>query len=222
MSRLLLFASLLIVHVALSQSDQWKDVYSEKAWKDRDAWQKAPELIARLRIGPGSSVADIGCHQGYMSFKLSSVVKSTGKVYAVDVEQSKLDKVDSYAKLNNVHNVVTIKGDYDDPHLPKASLEAVIILDTYHEMDDHDEILRHVKVSLKPGGRLVICEPIAESRRKLSRAEQENRHELLMKFAIEDLRKAGFTILEQTDRFIDREQIKGDKMWVVVASKPAM
>jgi hypothetical protein len=52
--------------------------------------------------------------------------------------------------------------------------------------------------------------------------EQEGRHELAMKYAVEDLRRAGFLIREQTDRFIDREKIKGDKMWVVVASKPDM
>ena len=37
--------------------------------------------------------------------------------------------------------------------------------------------------------------------------------------AIEDLKRAGFVIIEQTDRFIDREKVKGDKMWVVVAEK---
>ena len=59
-----------------------------------------------------------------------------------------------------------------------AKLDAIIILDTYHEMDDHDEILAHVKNSLKPGGKLVICEPIADERRKLARDDQERRHEL--------------------------------------------
>lgn len=222
MSRILTFCFFLLATVALSQSDPWKDIYSEKAWKERDSWQKTSELISRLQIGPGSTVADIGCHHGYMTFKLARVVTNTGRVFAVDVEQNKIDKVEAYAKGNNVSNVITIKGDYDDPKLPEGSLDAVIILDTYHEMDDHDEILGHVKASLKPGGRLLICDPIAEARRNSSRSEQEGRHELAMKFAVEDLRRAGFIIHEQTDRFIDRERIKGDKMWVVVAAKPAM
>jgi ubiquinone/menaquinone biosynthesis C-methylase UbiE len=222
MSRILTFCFFLLATVALSHSDPWKDIYSEKAWKERDSWQKTSELISRLQIGPGSTVADIGCHHGYMTFKLARVVTNTGRVFAVDVEQNKIDKVEAYAKGNNVSNVITIKGDYDDPKLPEGSLDAVIILDTYHEMDDHDEILGHVKASLKPGGRLLICDPIAEARRNSSRSEQEGRHELAMKFAVEDLRRAGFIIHEQTDRFIDRERIKGDKMWVVVAAKPAM
>ena len=204
---------------AVAQSDPWKDIYSESAWKERDSWQKPDELIRRLKLTPGSRVADIGCHQGYLSFRLSPVVGSDGKVYAVDVDQSKLDKVTSYAERNSITNVIPVKGDYDDPHLPADSFAGVIILDTYHEMDDHDKILQHIKVALKPGGRLVICEPVAEARRELTREVQEGKHELGMKFAIEDLKRVGFVIVEQTDRFIDREKVKGDKMWVIVAEK---
>ena len=204
---------------AIAQSDPWKDIYSESAWKERDKWQRTSELIKRLRITPGSKVADIGCHQGYLTFRLSPVVGSAGMVYAVDVEQSKLDKVRAYAEKNAVGNVLPVKGDYDNPHLPTGTLDAVIILDTYHEMDDHDKILQHIKVALKRGGRLVLCEPLSEARRRSRRAEQEGKHELGMNFVVEDLRRAGFTIVEQTDRFVDREKVKGDKMWVVVAEK---
>jgi SAM-dependent methyltransferase len=203
----------------IAQSDPWKDIYSESAWKERDTWQKPAELIRRLKLTPGSNVADIGCHQGYLSFRLAPVVGPGGKVYAVDVDQSKLDKVKAYAEKNSIKNVITVKGDYDDPHLPAGILAGVIILDTYHEMDDHDKILQHVKVALKPGGRLVICEPVAESRREAARDTQEGKHELAMNFAVEDLKRAGFVVVEQTDRFIDREKVKGDKMWVIVAEK---
>jgi hypothetical protein len=72
---------------------------------------------------------------------------------------------------------------------------------------------------LKTGGRLVICDPIADERRKLTRSEQESKHELAMVFALEDLRTAGFRIVFQKDPFIDRTKEKGDKMWVVVAVK---
>jgi ubiquinone/menaquinone biosynthesis C-methylase UbiE len=211
-----------ILMIAFGQSDQWKDVYSEKAWKERDGWQRPRELISRLKITAGSKVADIGCHHGYMSFKLAAIVGAGGKVFAVDVEQDKLNKLTEYADANKITNLIAVKGDYDNPHLPDGTLDAVIILDTYHEMDDHDAILVHVKAALKPGGRLLLCEPIAETRRGKSRTEEEGRHELEMNFAIEDLRRAGFNVIEQIDRFIDREKIKGDKMWIVVATKPSM
>jgi ubiquinone/menaquinone biosynthesis C-methylase UbiE len=204
---------------AIGQSDNWKNVYTESAWEERDAWQKPGDLISRMAISKGSTVADIGCHEGYMSFKLSAVVGDQGRVYAVDVEQNKLEKLEAHAKERGVTNVKTIKGDYDDPKLPDATLDAVIIVDTYHEMDDHDDILSHVFKSLKTGGRLVICEPIADSRKDLPRADQENKHELAMKHALEDLQRAGFKIQEKKENFVDRVKVKGDRMWVVVAVK---
>jgi ubiquinone/menaquinone biosynthesis C-methylase UbiE len=214
--------TIIILFLAASTSraqNPWKNIYSASAWEARDKWQRADELIRLLNITAGSHVADIGCHEGYMTFKLGKVVGDAGKVYAVDVDQSKLQKLDNRIGDMKLNNIQTIKGDYDNPKLPPGLLDAVIILDTYHEMDDHDEILQHVKTSLKTGGRLVICEPIAEERRKLSRSVQEGKHELAMAFALEDLAKAGFSISYQKDPFVDRTREKGDKMWVVVAVK---
>lgn len=199
--------------------DPLKNVYTQSAWAERDKWQKADELIRQLTIKTGSNVADIGSHEGYMTVKLSSVVGNTGRVYAVDVEQSKLDKLKDHLLKKNITNVALIKGDDDNPKLPVNSLDAVIILDTYHEMDDHDKILLHIKSALKRGGRLVLCEPIADERRKLTREDQERKHELGMSFALEDLQKAGFTILKQQDPFVDRSKEKADKMWLIVAVK---
>jgi ubiquinone/menaquinone biosynthesis C-methylase UbiE len=214
-----IFGLLLFICSACVAQDQYKDIYRESAWKDRDKWQKAGELIKLLNLSYGSQVADVGCHEGYMTIKLSKVVSTAGKVYAVDVEQNKLDKLKNHLEDRKIKNVKLIKGDYDNPKLPENSLDAVIILDTYHEMDDHDEILQHIKKALKPGGRLLLCEPIAEARRKFTRELQEGRHELGINFALEDLKKAGFQVQFQKDPFIDRRDEKGDYMWVIVALK---
>lgn len=215
----LLILLLLLTFAPAFSQDQWKDVYGESAWQDRDRWQKADELIRHLGIKAGSQVADIGCHEGYLSVKLAAAVGKSGTVYAVDVEQPKLDRLKTNLEKRQLQNVKSVKGDYDDPKLPQGTLDAVIILDTYHEMDDHDEILRHVLESLRPGGRLVICDPIAETRRDKTRDEQERRHELGMNFAKDDLVKAGFELILEKDPFVDRKKEKGDTMWLLVARK---
>jgi ubiquinone/menaquinone biosynthesis C-methylase UbiE len=212
-----LFAAIILL--CSSFQDQWKNVYTESAWKDRDRWQRADDLIRQLGIRRGSHVADIGSHEGYMTFKLSEAVGPSGKVYAVDVEQHKLDRLNDIARTRSVTNITTVKGAYDDPGLAAGSIDAVIILDTYHEMKEHDAMLSHILTALKPGGRLVLCEPIAEDRRKLSRSEQEAKHELGIEFAIDDLARAGFSVIRKHDPFVDREKEKGDKMWLVVALK---
>lgn len=212
-------ALLLLSTVCVDAQDPWKNVYSRNAWADRDKWQRADEIIKELNLLPGGQVADIGCHEGYMTVKLSKVVGKSGKVFSVDVDQSKLDKLKINLQELQISNVTPVKGEYDNPKLPLNTLDAVIILDTYHEMDDHDKILQHIKAALKQGGRLVICEPIAETRRKLTRTEQEKKHELGIAFVLEDLQKAGFQILKQQDPFVDRTKEKGDKMWLIVAER---
>lgn len=218
MTHTFVFTFLLISLGSMAQN-QWKDVYRESAWADRDTWQKPDQLIRYLNIRKGSSVADIGCHTGYMTFKLSPVVGESGKVYGVDVERYKLARLRQNIAERNIENVIPVNGDYDNPNLAPGSLDAVIILDTYHEMEHHDEILKHIIAALKPGGRLVLCEPIADERRSETRIAQEEKHELAMRFALEDLEKAGFKIIMQKDPFVDRTAIKGDKMWLIVAGK---
>ena len=210
---------LTVCSLSVRGQDPWKNIYRESAWADRDTWQRADDIIDLLKIQEGSTVADIGCHEGYMTIKLSGEVKNKGIVYAVDVEQGKLDLLKKHLADRKMSNVRLVKGDYDNPKLPTNSLDAAIILDTYHEMDDHDKILEHIKASLKNGGRLILCEPIAEARKKLTRAEQEKRHELGINFALDDLKKAGFEIVFQKDPFVDRSKVKGDMMWIVVAQK---
>ena len=199
--------------------DPWKNIYSRPAWEARDKWQRADELIRLMKVTTGSDVADVGCHEGYMTFKLAQVVGVGGSVYAVDVEPGRLEKVRKRAGESKLTQIKVIKGEYDNPRLPREALDAVIILDTYHEMDQHELVLQHINEALKPGGRLLICEPIAAERRDLSRREQERKHELAMSYALADLKKAGFKILFQKDNFIDRTKEKGDSMWVVVAEK---
>ena len=214
-------SALFVILICLSPifQDQWKNVYTESAWGARDQWQKADVLIKYLSITAGSKVADIGCHEGYLTIKLSGAVGEMGKVYAVDVENAKLDRLHANLEKKGILNVIIVKGEYDNPQLPLNSFDAVVILDAYHEMNEYVKMLQHIKASLKLGGRLVLCEPIAEERRKLNRVDQKQKHELGMNFALEDLSKAGFSILKQQDPFVDRTKEKGDKMWVVVALK---
>ena len=196
-----------------------KGQYRASEWEDRDSWQNPQTILNSLSLSPGMSVADIGCHEGYLSMKLSDVVGPTGKVLAVDVEQYKLSRLDRRLKDQKIKNVRTILGAYDNPKLPLNSLDAVVILDAYHEMDEYEKILEHVYRALKPGGRLVLVEPIADERVSWTRKQQEKKHEIAMRYALVDLRQSGFSIRSKKDPFIQRPS-KNDRMWMVVALKP--
>jgi len=199
--------------------DPWKDIYREGAWEQRDTWQRAEEIIQKLNIKAASQVADVGCHEGYFTIKLSRIVRDDGKVYAVDISKDKIEKLKKHLEDRKIQNVRAIVGEENNPHLPPLTLDAVLIVDTYHEMDAHEQILQRIKEALKVGGRLVICEPISDARKKLSREEQERKHELGLNYALEDLKEAGFRIISQQETFVDRVKEKGDKMWLIVCER---
>ncbi len=212
---------LLLLNACMDSAAQYNNIYEERAWNERDKWQKANVIIRAMDINATSKVADIGCHQGYMTVKLAKALKPYGHVYAVDVDDFKLKKLQQILEERELEeNVEVIKGDYDDPKLPANALDAAIIMDTYHEMSSHMEILDHIMKALKPGGRLLILEPIADERNDWSRKDQERRHEIAIRYVLEDISKAGFELVEKFDPFIERKE-KGDKMWMIVGKKPS-
>ena len=152
--------------------------YSSEDWEERDTWMNVAKIFEMAQISEGMHVADVGCHEGYLTFHLSRKVASKGKVYAVDVEEYRLDDLKEHLEDRKVNNVEVILGDYDNPKLPKGRLDAVIVMDTYHEIDEYMKVLAHIKKSLKPGGRLLILEKLKEQKRGKSREEQASGHTL--------------------------------------------
>ena len=97
-----------------------------------------------------------------------------------------------------------IKGAEDDPKLPTDRLDAALIVNAYHEMTAHEAMLRHTLAALKPGGAFVLMEGIWDNREAQSRDEQIKHHQLAPKVATQEVRTAGFEIVELLDPFLER------------------
>jgi predicted methyltransferase len=125
---------------------------------NRDDWQRPAVVMDLLRIGPGSRVADIGAGTGYFTFHLAQRVGATGRVYAVDVDRAALDDIMRQAATRSLTQVATILGGDNDPHLPPASLDVVLVVNTYHELRAYDGMMEGFRRGLKPGGLLAIID----------------------------------------------------------------
>lgn len=210
-----LFFFILIVVVKVSYAQ-----YKTEDWKERDTWMNVSKIFEFAQIKSGSAVADIGCHEGYLTIHLAEKVEESGKVYAVDVRQDRLDTLDEYIKDHKFKNIKTILGDYDNPKLPKELLDVVIIMDTYHEMDDYIIILEHIKQSLKPGGRILILEKLKKHMRNKSREEQVDAHTLSLGYVKKELQEAGFSISKEISDFGKWEKESDKTMWILVGVLP--
>ena len=170
----------------------------------RDAWQRVPDIFAAMGITEGSAVADIGAGSGYFTARLSKAVGATGRVYAVDVSTSALNGLRQRVEREGLTNVEVIQGAAADPRLPEGRLDAALIVNAYHEMAEHQSMLTAIRRALKPSGRLVIVEPIAEAGRGAPRASQEKQHQIAPQYVQQDAVGAGFVIVKLEDPFTRR------------------
>jgi ubiquinone/menaquinone biosynthesis C-methylase UbiE len=130
-------------------------------WLDRPEREKEenPELaLDVIGIRPGMIVADIGAGTGYMSLRLARRVGPSGKVYANDIQTEMLRRLRQNADKAKLANIETVLGTDVDPKLPAGQLDLILLVDVYHEFSQPQKMLRKIRETLKPGGRLVLLE----------------------------------------------------------------
>ena len=183
---------------------------------NRDTWQRPADIMQALNLRPGDSVLDLGCGSGYFSFKLSDTVGPGGKVTAEDIRRLSLVFLRLRIIRKGKHNITVLHGNIDGPHLRAGSVNAVLILNTYHEFTAAREIMEDVHQSLVPGGRVVIVDrsPIKAQGRSPSLRE----HEVSPDQVEADLRETDFQIDSRRDDFISSDP-EGEAWWIIVAHR---
>jgi ubiquinone/menaquinone biosynthesis C-methylase UbiE len=195
--------------------------WAQVADDSREKSEKVPEILEALQAEPGKRIADIGAGEGFYSLRIARAVGPTGRVTAVDVNEKYLDKLRARLQQDKVMNVDVVVGAVDDPHLQEGAFDAVLIYNAYHEMTTPEPILKAILMALKPGGRLVMSEPLHDNVSSATRAEQVKDHEIGPNFVQQELRAAGFEVIEQRPDFV-AFTVPGHKggFWLIVARKP--
>ncbi|HZS41598.1 MAG TPA: class I SAM-dependent methyltransferase [Polyangia bacterium] len=118
----------------------------------RDAWQKPDEVLRALALAPGQTVCDIGAGPGYFALRLA---RAGQHVLAVDVEPRILEVLRERIVKAGARGVTPILALPDDPLLPPASCDLILIVDTFHHFPDGAAYLARLARALEPGGRVV-------------------------------------------------------------------
>jgi precorrin-6B methylase 2 len=131
------------------------------AWLDRperEAEESPSKAIAALEIAPGAVVADVGAGSGYYTVRLAQAVGPSGRVVATDLQPGMLDLIRAKVERQGLTNVTLVQGRPDDPNLPAASFDLIVLVDVYHELASPQIFVRKLREALKPGGSLVLIE----------------------------------------------------------------
>lgn len=119
------------------------------------------ENVLQLGLHEGMRVGDFGAGSGHYARALAGVVGRSGKVYAIDVQEDVLkhSKLNAPAHTRGVVEVVW--GDIEKPmgtNLRGASLDAVVLANTFFQVENRYGVLNEIKRVLKPGGKLLVID----------------------------------------------------------------
>ncbi len=190
-------------------------VHSQEDWKKRDQWQRPAEVMDELGVRRGSVVADVGAGRGYFTFRLAERVGPQGTVYAEDIADDRLAEIRDRAKKEGSAQILTVLGAADDPRLPAASLDVVLVVNAYHEMKQSDAMLQGMYRALKPGGRLGVIDH--EDATGKPRKTYQERHTIPEELVREDALRNGFHFLRKAPGFINAD---GAHWFFLIFEKP--
>jgi ubiquinone/menaquinone biosynthesis C-methylase UbiE len=160
---------------------------------DREEEQKPDEIIRKMSLKNGDVVADIGAGTGYFTRRLAKAVAPSGQVYAVDIQPEMLSRLRENMEKAGARNVVVVLGETDDPKLPPESLDWILLVNTYHEMQQPKASLARMREALKSSGKVALVEARLEGD---SAAHVPKEHRMSTKQVLAEWQPAGFRLVD--------------------------
>lgn len=142
-----------------------------------------------LNIKEGKSVADLGAGSGWFTVRAAKRVGDKGKVFAIEINQDSINHINERAKNENLPNIQTVLGTEDNPKLAEKSVDAALILKTYHEIGQPIKVLQRLKKALKEDGLVGI----------IDRNGKGDDHGIDKEKVIEEAKRAGFVLKDEFD-----------------------
>jgi ubiquinone/menaquinone biosynthesis C-methylase UbiE len=116
-------------------------------------------------------------------------VTASGTVYAVDINTEAIEYITERARKEQLQNIKTILSKPDDPQLPSSSIDAVLLLKTYHEVAHPVVLLRNLRAALKPRAKIGI----------IDRNGNGANHGVNKDVVIREVTQAGYKLLDSQD-----------------------
>ena len=174
---------------SFGDAEKWAHVFDDP---ERDAWQKPHEVISALALKPDSAVADLGAGTGYFTRRLAKAVGPSGRVYAVDIQPEMLRHLKENIEKAGIRNVVPVLGESDDPNLPRGSLDWILLVDVYHELQQPKAMLAKMREALKRTGKIALVEYRLEGLTALHVREE---HRMSKEQVLAEWQPAGFRLV---------------------------
>lgn len=124
----------------------------------RDRPARAGRLAELLRVGPGSTVAEIGAGEGAMAVEMARVVGPEGHVIATEMRERQLEDIRRAARRAGLTNLSVLLAGEHDSNLPPGCCDAVYMQRVYHHLTDPAGVIASIGRALKPAGRVGVMD----------------------------------------------------------------
>jgi ubiquinone/menaquinone biosynthesis C-methylase UbiE len=126
-------------------------------FKLRDLLLPPQRLLAKARLEEGMYVVDYGCGPGSFTIPAAELVGGKGRVFAVDIHPLAVSSVKARASQKALENIETVQVVGCDTGLSDSSIDRVLLIDTFAQIEDREALLRELHRVLKRNGLLLIA-----------------------------------------------------------------
>lgn len=162
----------------------------------RDEEQRPDEIVRAMGLQDGAVVADVGAGTGYFTRRLAKAVAPSGRVYAVDIQAEMISLLKRNVEKAGITNVTPVLGAADDPKLPKESVDWILLVDVYHELQQPKAMLARMREALKPSGKVALVEYRLEG---LTALHIRPEHRMSVEQVLAEWQPAGFRLVGRHD-----------------------
>lgn len=177
------------------------------AAQQRHVPTETTRLIELLKLGPTSTVADVGAGAGDVTAELSKQLGREARIYSTDVNENTLAGLRDLVAQQRLDNVIVRKGEFDATNLPEACCDAMFVRNVYHHFGNPEAMNASLLRTLKPGGRFAVIDfpprdgatgPVAPADRASGAS-----HGVASNAVARELEAAGFRIVEVIPQWTD-------------------
>ncbi|MFA6408259.1 MAG: class I SAM-dependent methyltransferase [Candidatus Paceibacterota bacterium] len=119
------------------------------------------ENVLQIGLREGMKVGDFGAGSGHYARAAAAIVGHSGKVYAIDVQEGVLKHLKLNTHERHHRTIEIIWGDIEKPggtHLRDASLDVVLLANTFFQVENRFGLLKEIQRVLKSGGKLMVVD----------------------------------------------------------------
>lgn len=129
--------------------------------KIRKIIQNPEKFLSKFNIKEKMAVADIGCGTGFFTISIAKIVKNEGLVYAIDVSDYMLKKLEKKVKKYKIKNVKIIKSSAENlKEIKDESVDLSLVLFSLHHFNDKLASIKEILRITKKRGEIYILDPL--------------------------------------------------------------